>query len=126
MPSTSQQRYVKEGEGWRLGWDGNAPHFQGLLGGGSWAIELTAAEFENFCRLAQQLEQTMQTMAAELMDEERLTCEAESSLLWLEAEGFPNAYTLRIILHEGRRCEGQWEVAATSQLLAAISHLTLF
>jgi hypothetical protein len=125
MPSTSQ-RYVKEGEGWRLGWDGSAPTFQGLVGGGSWAIELTAAEFEDFCRLAQQLEQTMQTMAAELMDEERLTCEAESNRLWLEAEGSPDAYTLRIILHEGRRCEGRWDVAATSQLLAAISHLTLF
>ena len=122
----ANQRYIKEGDGWRLGWDGNAPDFQGLLGGKGWAIELTALEFQEFCRLAQQLAQTMQAMASELMDEERITCEAESDLIWLEVEGFPTAYSLRFILHGGRRCEGQWDESAVAGIVPAITRLTLF
>ncbi|HIK44001.1 MAG TPA: DUF1818 family protein [Leptolyngbyaceae cyanobacterium M65_K2018_010] len=119
-------RFVKEGVGWRLGWHGQAADYQGLLGGSSWAVELTAMEFQEFCRLAQRLADQIQTLAQELMDEERLTCEVESDLLWLEAEGRPEAFALRFIVQSGRRCEGGWAAEATGELLQAIAQLTLF
>jgi hypothetical protein len=117
---------MKEGEGWRLGWDDAAPGYKGLLGGANWALELTADEFQDFCRLARQLADTLCAMATELMAEERITCEAESDLIWLEAEGFPKTYTLRFILTTGRQCEGQWEESATRELITALGQLTLF
>jgi len=120
------QRFVKEGQGWRIGWNGAAPTYQGLLGGNGWALELTTTEFQDFCRLAQRLAQTMATMATELMDEERIACEAESEAVWVEVEGFPHTYSLRFILTTGRQCEGAWPATAVPELLAAIGGLTLF
>lgn len=122
----TEQRFIKEGEGWRLGWDATAPTYKGLLGGATWAIELTEAEFYTFRRLVKDINQTMGAIAAELMDAERLSCEAEADGLWLEAEGFPDAYDLRFILATGRRCEGAWDAAAAQQIVQAIHHLTLF
>ena len=119
-------RQVREGEGWRVGWDGSAHPFCGLLGGQGWAIELTAAEFQDFQRLALQLAETMRQMAAELMDEERIACEAESDRLWLEADGYPNAYGLTLILQDGRRAEGHWPAAIVPHLLHATQTLDLF
>jgi hypothetical protein len=97
-----------------------------MLAGSTWAIELTEAEFQTFCRLVVEIGQTMGAIAAELMSEERLACEAETDCLWLEAEGFPEAYSLRFILATGRRCEGEWDVAATQQLTQVARHLTVF
>jgi hypothetical protein len=114
------QRQVQEGEGWRIGWDSNAPTYQGLLAGANWAIELTAEEFQDFCRLADQLANQMQVMADLLMDEEQITCDAESDSLWVEVSGFSDAFALRFIVQSGRRCEGAWSVAATAQLLRAL------
>jgi len=111
---------MQEGPGWRLGWDPHGKPHCGLVGGESWAIELTPLEFHDFCRLAHQLQATMTAMAAELMDEERLACEAESERVWLEVEGFPTGYALRLMLLEGRRCEGAWPASATAALLDAL------
>ena len=36
----------REGEGWRLAWDGHRQPFSVLVGGAGWAVELTAAEAE--------------------------------------------------------------------------------
>jgi hypothetical protein len=117
---------LKTGAGWRIGWDAQAPVYQGLIGGDDWAMELTAAEIDDFCRLFEQLAQTMQQMAAELMDDERIACEAESDLLWLEVEGYPHAYELRLILHSGRRCEGNWPPGVVPELLQAARSLKVF
>jgi hypothetical protein len=116
---------MKEGDGWRLGWDPAATHYCGLLGGQGWAIELTTAEFQAFCRLALDLRDTLGAIAAELMDEEQITCEAEADELWIEAEGFPETYCLRFILKSGRRCEGEWSTIATEALIEAIQALTI-
>lgn len=120
------ERFTKEGNGWRLGWDATAPKYCGLLAGSNWAIELTRAEFSAFQRLAVEISATMQAIASELMDDERVTCEAEADHLWVEAEGFPGAYGIRFILKSGRQCEGEWDVEATQQMLQAIFHLTVF
>ncbi|MDA0266264.1 MAG: DUF1818 family protein [Cyanobacteria bacterium] len=116
-------RYLKAGKGWRLGWNPDAPLFKGLIGGDDWAIEMTATEFQDFCRLAPQLAETMATMAADLMDAERLTCEAESETLWLEVEGYPHAFELRVLLLTGRQAEGGWPATVVSELLQALPGL---
>lgn len=113
-------RQIKSGEGWRLGWNPAAAEFSGLVSGDRWAMELTGAEFRDFCRCARRLDDTMQAMAEALMAEESLTCEQETSLLWLEAAGFPTAYSLRFILLSGRGGEGEWPARATRELAIAL------
>ena len=117
------QRLIENGSGWRIGWSPQADKYQGLVGSDDWAIELTAAEFDDFCRLLNQLVTTMTQMKTELMDEERITCEAESDLLWLEVEGYPHAYSLRLILNQGRCCEGNWNKGIAGELAEAAQRL---
>lgn len=119
-------RLVREGNGWRLGWDPEADVYQGLIGTGDWAVELTGPEFKAFCRLFEQLDETVRAIAPELMDQERICCEAEGDGLWLEAEGFPNHYNLRFILNQGRRVEGFWPAQAVQELLQASRLLEVF
>ncbi|MBW4517337.1 MAG: DUF1818 family protein [Timaviella obliquedivisa GSE-PSE-MK23-08B] len=119
-------RQLKSGSGWRLGWDDEAIAFQGLIGGDGWAIELTAAELEDFCKLLTQLAETLRQVSQDLMREERISCEVESELIWLEAEGYPQDYDLRLIVLTGRRGEGFWNASAVSELLQATQVLKVF
>lgn len=124
--SPKNQRYLKSGSGWRVGWDTHAATYPGLVGADEWAVELTEVEFQDFNRLFRQLHQTMKLMAQELMEEEQITCEVETDLLWLEAQGYPHSYSLRLILNQGRRCEGNWSPEAVPELFIALERLTIF
>jgi hypothetical protein len=118
---------LKQGSGWRVGWNPKAPKFKALIGNDDWAIELTAAELEDLQRLADQLHRTLQQTAQELMPEEQITCEAESDLLWLAFEGYPDAYCLRLILNSvDRSAEAYWPASVVPELLQAIQALTVF
>jgi Domain of unknown function (DUF1818) len=119
-------RQLKQGNGWRLGWNPEAEVFQGLVGGDDWAIELTETELEDFCRLIVQLTDALRQISSELMDEERVSCEVESDRLWLEAEGFPQSYTLRLLLLTGRGAEGTWSEMAVPELIQAVQMLKIF
>ncbi len=119
-------RILKKGQGWRLGWNSQNIPYPGLIGGEDWAIELSKAEFADFCRLFEKLATTMNLMAEEVMEEERIACEAESELLWLEVEGFTHAYSLRVILNQGRCCEGNWPAEVVSDLYQEIEKLNSF
>ena len=119
-------RLVKSGLGWRLGWDAEAEIFKGLVGTDDWSLELTEAELHDFCRLVCQLAETMTQMSSELMDEETIACEAESDRLWLEAEGYPHAYSLHVMLLTGRRGEGRWDATAVPALIQAAQSTTVF
>ena len=114
------QRFIKQGPGWRIGWNEESVIYKGLVGSDDWAIELTEREFRDFCRLVLQLGETMEQMQAELMDEETITCEVQSDLIWLEVVGFPSAYSLRLLVEQGRRCEGNWQESAVKAMTAAI------
>ena len=116
-------RLLKKGKGWRVGWYAEAKQYQGLIGTEDWAIELTATEFKEFYRLLRQLTNTMRQIKSELMDEEKIAIEAESSLMWIEAEGYPEQYTLRLILHCDRRCEGNWRAGVASELLSVMQRI---
>ncbi|MCC0179750.1 DUF1818 family protein [Waterburya agarophytonicola K14] len=110
------ERLTKSGAGWRIGWHPHGVKYQGLIGGEDWAIELTKAELNDFCRLLNQLVDTMSQMSAELMDEEKINCEAETDLLWMEVEGYCRSYSLRLILNCDRRCEGNWQEGVAPQI----------
>ena len=118
-------RQLRQGAGWRLGWDPVATEFQGLVGSADWAVELTGPEFEAFCHLMLQLAETLKAMREELMEEEAIACEAANEHLWMEVRGVPQAYHLSFIVLQGRRAEGEWPPAATMALLEAIHTLKL-
>jgi hypothetical protein len=120
------EKILKTGTGWRLGWNPQATEFQGLVGGDTWAMELTQAEFDDFCRLLCELADTMSQMSLELMDEEKIACEAESERLWMQVEGYANAYTVLLILNTGRRAEGSWPVEVVAELVQATKTLKIF
>lgn len=117
------ERTIKSGDGWRIGWHPHALKYQGLVGTDDWAFELTSAELKDFYRLLSQLVETMNQMTAELMDEEKISCEAETDLLWMEVEGYPHSYTLRLILNCDRRCEGNWSSGIAPQIIQALDFL---
>ncbi len=119
-------RTIKSGDGWRIGWDNEANLYRGLVGGTQWALELTQAELDDFRRLALRLDAEIHQIAKELMDSEKLTCEAESDLLWLEAYGYPHSYSLHLMLLTGRQCEGEWTESATGELIQALQTLYVF
>ncbi len=120
------ERLIKKGDGWRVGWNPQADKYQALVGTDDWAIELTAAELDDFSRLLNQLIETMQHMKTELMPEEKIACEAESELLWLEVAGYTDAYTLRLIVHGDRRCEGNWQSGVATELAKAVQSIKVF
>lgn len=120
------KQLLKKGNGWRVGWNPQADKYQALVGTDDWAIELTAAELNDFSRLLNQLVDTMQRMKPELMPEEKIACEAGSELLWLEVSGYADAYSLRLIVHGDRRCEGNWQSGVAIELAKAVQNLKVF
>jgi hypothetical protein len=96
----------RAGDGWRLGYQ-STKEYPALVGGDDWALELTAAELADFCRLLYQLANTMQQMQGELMAEEKIVCEAESDRLWLQVSGYAHSYELRLLLQTGLKATGQ-------------------
>jgi Domain of unknown function (DUF1818) len=118
-------KVLKAGAGWRIGWNPDS-EYQGLVGSEDWAFELTASELADFCRLLGQLADNMRSMQAELMDEESIACEAESDLVWMQVEGFPHTYRLRLIINTRRSCEGNWPAAAVPELVVAAASLRFF
>ncbi len=119
-------RLLKTGVGWRIGWDAEAATFQGLVGAEDWALELTTAELEEFVRLLNQLVNAIAQMQSELMDEEAIACEVEGDLIWLEANGYPDAFSLHLMLLTGRRGEGHWAAEAVPGLIQAMRSLKVF
>ncbi len=119
-------RQLKEGDGWRLGWQPSAETFQGLIGTNNWAVELTEPEFLDFRRLLQQLVDAIEQMSDELMNEESIACDASSDLIWMAISGYPHQFTLSFILLSGRRAEGEWDVSSTAELIHAIQTISVF
>jgi hypothetical protein len=119
------EKVLKAGAGWRIGWNRDS-EYPGLVGSDDWAIELTSAELADFCRLLGQLVDNMRSIEAELMDEESIAGEAESDLVWMQVEGIPSKYSLRLILNTGRSCEGNWSADAVPELIVAAQSLQVF
>lgn len=119
-------RQVKQGDGWRIGWDDAAETYKGLVGGDRWAVELTEVELGDFCRLLVQLDTTIHQLANELMSDEKISCEVESEHIWLQADGYADAYELYLMVLAGRRAEGFWPAAVVPPLIHAAQMLRVF
>ncbi len=117
------ERIIKSGDGWRIGWYPHGAKYQGLVGAEDWAFELTPEELKDFYRLLSQLVDTMNQMTEELMDEEKISCEAETNLLWMEVTGYSHSYSLRLIINGDRGCEGNWSAGIAPQLLQAFDSM---
>ncbi|MEN9202708.1 MAG: DUF1818 family protein [Thermostichus sp. DG_1_6_bins_120] len=115
-------RLLRKGSGWRLGWDPTGQHFVALVGGETWALELTREEWQTFVQGVQQLQQDMAAMASQLMAEENVTLERSLPLLTLIATGNSTAWSLYIQLHQGRRGEGFWSAQIVPELCQALAH----
>jgi Domain of unknown function (DUF1818) len=107
------------GQGWRLGYRSTNLLYPALVGSDDWAIELSPAELADFCRLLYQLAGNMELMTTELMTEEKIDCEAETELLWMQVSGYPSSYSLRLLLHSSRKAEGNWSAVALPEMIAA-------
>ena len=121
--SQHKSKQLLSGEGWRIGWRSDVDVYKGLVGADIWAIELTESEFKDFCKLASQLAETMQIMATELSDAEKICCTQETEDISLEVNGFPDTFTLHLQLLTGRRSEGLWDADAVPFLIEAIADL---
>jgi Domain of unknown function (DUF1818) len=119
-------KVLKAGAGWRIGWNPDVVEYPGLIGSDDWAFELSSTELADFCRLLGQLVDNMRSIQAELMDEESIACEAESDLVWMQVAGFPDRYSLRLILNTRRSCEGNWNAEAVPELVIAAASLQFF
>jgi Domain of unknown function (DUF1818) len=120
-------KIIKSGENWRIGWDSNATNeYNYLIGGENWAFELTTAEITDFYHLLSQLIETMQQISTELMEEETITIDAETDLLWMQIEGYPHDYNLYFIIHSPRRTEGNFPSIVIPHLMQALQMLQVF
>jgi hypothetical protein len=113
------------GKGWRIGWFPHTKPFPGLVGGDSWAFELTQPELEEFCTLYLQLIESVQQAQSELSEQESLTCTAETENICLELTGYPGDFRLSLQLHTGRRAEGIWDNAPFGELVGAITKIAV-
>lgn len=121
-------RQLKQGQGWRLGWQAEFPEnpFTALVGGDDWALELTEAEWQDFRRILLELTEMVAQIAGELMPEETIACESRSDLVWMEVRGYAQAYDLSFILLTGRRGEGRWPATVMPELLRGLQMLSVF
>ena len=116
-------KLIKKGQGWRIGWNEDAPIYKGLVGTDDWAIELTIAEMQDFARLIIQINQAVVDISEHLMEEETIVCELESNLLWLEARGYAHQYSLTLILAQPRCCEVTFPSQVLPELINTIKSI---
>ncbi|MBM5788370.1 MAG: DUF1818 family protein [Cyanobacteria bacterium M_DeepCast_200m_mx_001] len=116
----------KEGEGWRLAWDGDRQPFSVLVGGDGWAVELTAAEAEGLRQAVADLVAQHGALVDQLMAEEAIALELERGPWWLELEGDRSRWSLRMLYGPGpgqRGLEGHWGPAAAPAFSQALQQL---
>jgi len=116
----------KEGEGWRLAWDGDRQPFSVLVGGDGWAVELTAAEAEGLRQAVADLVAQHGALVDQLMAEESIALELERGPWWLELEGDRSRWSLRMLYGPGpgqRGLEGHWGPAAAPAFSQALQQL---
>ncbi|MFT0813673.1 DUF1818 family protein [Synechococcus sp. OH20] len=112
---------LRKGSGWRLGWDPSRSPFVALVGGETWALELTQEEWQAFAQGVQRLQQDLEAIASQLMAEESITLEQTFPVLTLIASGSATAWGLYLQLHQGRRGEGFWPADVVPELCRAVA-----
>ena len=116
----------REGEGWRLAWDGDRRPLSVLIGGEGWAVELTAPEAEALRGAVAELVAQHAALVDELMAEEAISLELEREPWWVEIEGDRTRWGLRVMLMPSpgqRTFEGGWPHPAAQAFSQALQLL---
>ena len=116
----------REGEGWRLAFDGSRQPFSVLVGGDGWAAELTQAEAEALRDAVADLVAQHQSLVDQLMAEEAIELELEREPWWLAIDGDRASWTLRVMLTPAagqRALEGSWSAAEAAPFSQALHQL---
>lgn len=115
---------LRQGEGWRVGWMPKRSPYCALIGGDTWAFELTADEWREFCDGLHHLMAATQAANAELMEDETLTLERVTERVSLTMTGLVDRCELYVQLQSGRQAEGLWRAAAVPGLVEAVLRLS--
>ncbi len=111
----------KEGPGWRFAEDSLRDKFSFLIGGDGWAFELTTDEFFRLSKIIFKLLDEHQQIANQLMREESISLEMESTPWWVGLSGDKDSWSLRIILQypasEERGFEASWPSSSARQMV---------
>ncbi|MFL0769979.1 MAG: DUF1818 family protein [Prochlorococcus sp.] len=114
----------QEGPGWRLARDPTRGFFPVLIGGESWAIEITESEWQGLMTLLCDLNDQHQQLIDQLLDEESISVEIERQPWWGCLDGDRHAWSLQLVLegdqHRGRGAEGAWPAPAAQAITAAL------
>ena len=114
----------KEGPGWRLARDKSRGLFPVLLGGDSWAIELTEYEWTSLCTLLRDLIDQLKQLEDQLMAEENLCLEIERDPWWGCLDGDRNNWSLKLVLQgdssQMRGVEVFWPNQAAQAIATAV------
>ena len=113
-----------EGPGWRLARDPLRGKFSVLLGGDSWAIEITEYEWDSLVPLIIELIEEHEKIKNQLMPEELISLEMEKDSWWACLDGDRNQWSLKIIL-EGdevslRGIEAFWPPSSAKDIAFAM------
>ena len=118
----------QEGPGWRLARDPQRHPYGALIGGETWAIELTESEAGALASVINDLVSQHAALHGQLMDEEQITLELERTPWWGCLEGDRRAWSLQLILRPADVCERGVEVSwpAPAEEAAAAAMRTLW
>ena len=114
----------KEGQGWRIIRDSSRGQFSTLIGGESWAIELTQCEWESLVKVVIDLSNQYQNIKDQLMGDEDITLELESNPWLAILKGDQHGWTIKLILDSNdslnRGAEVFWPRNVTFHLVNAM------
>ncbi|MBM5792500.1 MAG: DUF1818 family protein [Cyanobacteria bacterium M_surface_7_m2_037] len=116
----------RDGEGWRLAWDGSRQPFSVLIGGEGWAAELSEPEAMALRDAVADLVAQHQGLVDQLMEEEAIELELERDPWWLSIEGDRCHWSLRVMLTPApgqRALEGSWSSQAARPFTQALQQL---
>lgn len=117
---------AREGEGWRLAWDGSRQPFAVLIGGDGWAVELSHTEAQALQAGVADLLAQHAALVDQLMAEESISLELERAPWWLEIDGDRERWGLRVVLTPApgqRAFEGSWPDPASRGFSLALQQL---
>ena len=114
----------KEGQGWRIIRDSSRDNFSTLIGGETWAIELNEFEWENLVKLVIDLSDQYKSVKEQLMGDEDITLELESSPWFAILKGDQYGWNLKLILTNSdvsnRGAEVYWPRNVTNEVVNAM------
>ena len=114
----------KEGHGWRIIRDSSRDNFSTLIGGDSWAIELTQYEWETLVKVFINLSDQYKEIKDQLMGEEDITLELESNPWLAILKGDQHGWKLKLILDSNdslnRSAEVSWPREVTVHIANAM------